>query len=114
MKYCLLPRLFALGLQHVLGAARQCGGCAAQILATVDYVTQRNNALVVAVSIGFGVIPIVSPNFFRIMPAELKPIFGDPIILTSLAAVTLNAFLNQTTNEQARQDSLLAAHAEHA
>jgi NCS2 family nucleobase:cation symporter-2 len=85
-----------------------------KILATVDYVSQRNNVLVVAVSIGFGVIPIVSPNFFRIMPPELKPIFGDPIIMTSLAAVALNAFFNRTTNEQAQQDAMLAAQAEHA
>ncbi len=34
--------------------------------------------LIVAISIGFGMIPIVSPNFFRIVPVELKPIFGMP------------------------------------
>jgi xanthine/uracil permease len=48
-----------------------------KILGTVDYARNRHNVLVVAISIGFGVIPIVSPNFFRIMPAELRPIFGD-------------------------------------
>ena len=39
-----------------------------KILSTVDYTAQRNNVLIVAISIGFGMIPIVSPNFFRIMP----------------------------------------------
>jgi xanthine/uracil permease len=53
-----------------------------KILSGVDYIAQRNNVLIVAISIGFGMIPIVSPNFFRIMPAELKPIFGDAIIMT--------------------------------
>lgn len=82
-----------------------------KILATVDYVAQRNNVLVVAISIGFGLIPIVSPTFFHIFPAELKPIFGDGIILTSIAAVGLNAFFNRTTTEQAEADTFLAAQA---
>jgi NCS2 family nucleobase:cation symporter-2 len=80
----------------------------------VDYVTGRNNVLVVAISLGFGVIPIVSPTFFRIMPSELKPIFGDAIIMTSLAAVALNAFFNRTTRAQATEDAVMAAQAEHA
>ena len=85
-----------------------------KILATVDYVNQRNNVLVVAIAIGFGVIPIVSPAFFHIMPAELKPIFGDSIILTSIAAVLLNAYFNRTTTEEAEAGAMLAAQgAEH-
>jgi NCS2 family nucleobase:cation symporter-2 len=85
-----------------------------KILATVDYATQRNNVLVVAISIGFGVIPIVSPNFFRIMPTELKPIFGDPIMMTAITALLLNAYFNRTTREEAEQGALLAAQgAEH-
>ncbi len=82
-----------------------------KILSTVDYQTQRNNVLIVAIAIGFGVIPIVSPNFFRIMPVDLKPIFGDAIIMTSIAAVLLNAFFNRTTAAEARQGAMLAAEA---
>jgi xanthine permease len=82
-----------------------------KILATVNFTTQRFNVLIVAISIGFGVIPIVSPNFFHIMPAELRPIFGDAIILTSIAAVLLNAYFNRTTKEEAMEGSILAAHA---
>jgi uric acid transporter len=81
-----------------------------RILSTVDYHGQRNSVLVVAISIGFGLIPIVSPNFFHVFPDTLKPIFGDGIILTSIAAVTLNAFFNRTTAEQAEADAVLAAH----
>jgi len=80
-----------------------------KILSTVDFTTQRHNVLIVAISIGFGVIPIVSPNFFRIMPAELKPVFGDAIIMTSLAAVLLNAYFNRTTEAQATEEAMLAA-----
>jgi len=82
-----------------------------KILSTVNFTTERFNVLIVAISIGFGVIPIVSPNFFHIMPAELRPIFGDAIIMTSIAAVLLNAYFNRTTNAQAAQDSMLAAQA---
>jgi xanthine permease len=82
-----------------------------KILSTVDYNAQRNNVLIVAISIGFGVIPIVSPNFFRIMPVDLKPIFGDAIIMTSIAAVLLNAYFNRTSTEEARQGAVLAAEA---
>ena len=67
-----------------------------RILSGVDFQTQRHNSLIVAISIGFGVIPIVSPTFFHIMPTVLRPIFGDAIILTSIAAVTLNAYFNRS------------------
>jgi NCS2 family nucleobase:cation symporter-2 len=80
-----------------------------KILASVDYMTNRNNTLVVAISIGFGVIPIVSPNFFRIMPVDLRPIFGDAIILTSIAAVLLNAYFNRTSTADATEGAILAA-----
>ena len=43
---------------------------------------QRHNVLIVAISIGFGLIPIVSPTFFHVMPDALRPIFGDAIILS--------------------------------
>lgn len=80
-----------------------------KILKSVDYAKSPNNTIVVAISIGFGLIPLVSPNFFRIFPAELKPIFGDGIILTSIAAVLLNAYFNRTSAEQASEDAILAA-----
>ena len=82
-----------------------------KILSTVDFAKERNSVLVVAISIGFGLIPIVSPNFFHIFPAELKPIFGDGIILTAISAVSLNAFFNHTTTQQAEADAFLAAQA---
>jgi NCS2 family nucleobase:cation symporter-2 len=85
-----------------------------KILSTVDFAGQRHNVLVVAISIGFGLIPIVSPNFFRIMPDALRPIFGDGIILTSIAAVLLNAYFNRSTAEEATEGAMLAAQAAEA
>ena len=82
-----------------------------KILSTVDYAKQRNSMLVVAISIGFGLIPIVSPTFFHVFPDALKPIFGDGIILTSISAVLLNAFFNRTSTEQAEAETFIAAQA---
>lgn len=80
-----------------------------KILRGVDYAGVPHNTLIVAISIGFGLIPIVAPGFFHIMPLALKPIFGDGIILTSLAAVSLNIFFNTKSAPQARHDSVPTA-----
>jgi NCS2 family nucleobase:cation symporter-2 len=82
-----------------------------KILATVDYAKQRNSVLVIAISIGFGLIPIVAPTFFHAFPEALKPIFGDGIILTSIAAVALNVFFNPTDRKQAEADAVISAQA---
>jgi NCS2 family nucleobase:cation symporter-2 len=50
-------------------------------------------------------------NFFRIMSAELKPIFGDPVIMTSVVAVVFNAYFKRTSRDQATARSLMAARA---
>jgi NCS2 family nucleobase:cation symporter-2 len=108
----LLPKLgyiVASVPQCVLGGAgfMMFGMVAAQgikILASVDFNGQRHNSFVVAIALGFGVIPIVSPNFFHIMPVALKPIFGDSIILTSIAAVLLNAFFNRAKAHHIHQE----------
>jgi xanthine/uracil permease len=85
-----------------------------KILSTVDYVRQRNSVLVVAISIGFGLIPIVAPTFFHAFPDVMKPIVGDGIILTSISAVLLNVLFNRTSQEEAEIDTFRAAQvAEH-
>ena len=48
----------------------------------------------VAVSIGFGMIPLVAPNFFKQLPHELHPFLESGILLAAIAAVLLNAFFN--------------------
>ncbi len=65
-----------------------------RILTEVDYRTNRNNLYVVAVSSGFGMIPLVAPTFFNAMPEQLSPILHSGILLSALAAVALNVFFN--------------------
>ena len=65
-----------------------------RILATVEYEKQRGNLIIVAVSIGFGMIPLVAPTLFRAAPEMLRTLLDSGILLATIAAVALNAFFN--------------------
>lgn len=65
-----------------------------RILAGVDFKTNRHNAMIVAISIGVGMIPLVAPHFRQWMPHAIHPLIESGILLTSLAAVLLNLFFN--------------------
>lgn len=65
-----------------------------RILAGVNFNTNRNNLFVVAVSLGFGMIPLIAPNFKMWMPHAIHPLIESGILLASVAAVVLNAFFN--------------------
>ena len=68
-----------------------------RILAGVDFAKNRNNLFIVAVSLGFGMIPLIAPNFKMWMPHEIHPLIESGILLASVAAVLLNAFFNGAT-----------------
>lgn len=68
-----------------------------RILAGVDFARNRNNLFIVAVAIGFGMIPLIAPNFKMWMPQDIHPLIESGILLASLAAVVLNAFFNGAT-----------------
>jgi NCS2 family nucleobase:cation symporter-2 len=66
----------------------------ARILTTVDFRNNQFNLFVVAISVGFGMIPLVAPNFFKNLPHDLHPLLESGILLCALVAVVLNAFFN--------------------
>jgi NCS2 family nucleobase:cation symporter-2 len=72
-----------------------------RILSTVDFKSSRNNLFIVAVSVGFGLIPLLAPNYLMWMPHAIHPIIESGIVLASIAAVVLNAFFNGVRFEQA-------------
>jgi uracil-xanthine permease len=88
----------------------------ARILTRVDFTTHRNNLFVVAISIGFGMIPLVAPNFFRHLPHALHPLLESGILLAAIVAVALNAFFNGIAGtEEAKAEASAGARAvEHA
>ena len=98
----LIPKLAALVEavpQCVLGGAGlvmfgMVGATGARILGAVDFARNRNNLFIVAVSVGFGMIPLVAPTFFKQMPHALHPLLESGILLAAISAVVLNLFFN--------------------
>jgi xanthine/uracil permease len=66
----------------------------ARILTSVDFRTNRFNLFVVAISVGFGLIPLAAPGFFHNLPRDLQPLLESGILLCAVVAVVLNAFFN--------------------
>ena len=83
-----------------------------RILSTVDYKDNRYNLYIVALAIGFGLIPLVAPRWMQQMPHSLHPLLESGILLTSISAVLLNLFFNAGRPEAATQaqHQPLAAH----
>ncbi len=65
-----------------------------RILAGVDYKGNRNNLFIVAISIGFGMIPLIAPRFLQWMPHAIHPLIESGILLASISAVLLNLYFN--------------------
>ncbi len=66
-----------------------------RILSGVNFTSNRANLYIVAISIGFGMIPLVADKFFVQMPKVLGPLLGSGILLASIVAVILNLFFNK-------------------
>jgi NCS2 family nucleobase:cation symporter-2 len=78
-----------------------------RILAGVDFKGNRHNALIVAIAIGIGMIPLIAPQFKQWMPHAIHPLIESGILLSSLTAVLLNLFFNGAREDQAA--AILAA-----
>jgi NCS2 family nucleobase:cation symporter-2 len=70
-----------------------------RILSAVDFKGNRNNLFVVAISLGFGMIPVVAPEFHIWLPKAIGPLVDSGILLASIAAVLLNLVFNGATGE---------------
>jgi uric acid transporter len=72
-----------------------------RILGGVDFKNNRFNGLIVAISIGIGMIPLIAPNFKQWMPHGLHPLIESGILLASIAAVALNLYFNGAKGDTA-------------
>jgi len=70
-----------------------------RILSGVDFAANRNSLLVVAISLGIGMIPLVAPDFSQWMPTVLHPLIESGILLATFSAVALNAIFNGTADD---------------
>ncbi len=83
-----------------------------RILSDVDYKTSRHNLFIVAISIGFGMIPLVAPDFFQHLPKALSPLLHSGILLAAIASVLLNLYFNglKSAAEAQREAATGASH----
>jgi uric acid transporter len=72
-----------------------------QTLSRVDFHEERN-VVIVAVSLGLGMIPVAFPNFYKNFPAGWQIIVGNSITTGSLSAILLNFFFNVLTGKGGR------------
>ena len=72
-----------------------------RILAGVDFKHNRFNAMIVAISVGIGMIPLIAPNFKQWMLHGVHPPIESGNLLSSIAAVLLNLFYNGAREDTA-------------
>ncbi len=71
-----------------------------RILSGVDFKGNRHNLYIVALSIGFGLIPLVAPRWTQQMAHGLHPLLESGILFTAVAAVLLNIFFNGARGDE--------------
>jgi len=85
--------------EYVLGGAAMVmfGMVAAngiRILQEVNFSGNRHNLMIVAVSLGVGMIPMVSDKFFAKFPADVGTLLNSSIALCAIFAIALNWLVN--------------------
>ncbi|MFJ4153694.1 nucleobase:cation symporter-2 family protein [Pseudomonas sp. NPDC089752] len=115
----LLPvmgRLIAAVPTAVLGGAGVVlfGTVAASGIRTLAQVDYRNNMnlIIVATSIGFGMIPIAAPGFYHHFPAWFETIFHSGISSAAIMAILLNLLFNHLRAGNSDQQSVFVAASE--
>lgn len=80
-------------------------------LSKVDY-DGNMNLIIVATSLGFGMIPIAAPQFYHNFPAWFETIFHSGISSAALMAICLNLLFNHVRAGNSERPSVLAEGAE--
>ena len=90
------------------------GTVAASGIRTLVQVDYRNNMnlVIVATSIGFGMIPIAAPGFYHHFPAWFETIFHSGISSAAIMAILLNLTFNHLKAGNSDQQSVFVAASE--
>ncbi|MBT8160774.1 MULTISPECIES: nucleobase:cation symporter-2 family protein [Arthrobacter] len=108
-----LGRVVAAVPTPVLGGAGVVlfGTVAASGIRTLSKVEYRNNMnlIIVAASIGFGMIPIAAPKFYDQFPAWFSTIFHSGISSAALMAIVLNVLFNHFKAGNSENQSVFVA-----
>ncbi|MFZ7091341.1 nucleobase:cation symporter-2 family protein [Primorskyibacter sp. 2E233] len=78
-----------------------------RILGGVDFKENRFNGLIVAISLGMGMIPLIAPSFSMWLPHSIEPLIDSGILLATISAVSLNMVFNGA--KEVNEDELRAA-----
>jgi uric acid transporter len=81
-----------------------------QTLSRVDFHDDRN-VIVVAVSLGFALIPVAFPSFYSHFGKDVQTIVGSGITMGSFSAILLNLFLNILGGKGRLVDEVQPTHA---
>ncbi|QXI37845.1 nucleobase:cation symporter-2 family protein [Pseudomonas xantholysinigenes] len=87
------------------------GTVAASGIRTLSKVSYKNNVnlIIVAASLGFGMIPIAAPNFYHSFPSWFETIFHSGISSAAIMAIVLNLMFNHFTTGNSENQSVFAA-----
>ncbi|MGE8382931.1 MAG: nucleobase:cation symporter-2 family protein [Pseudomonas putida] len=112
----MMGRLVAAVPTAVLGGAGLVlfGTVAASGIRTLAQVDYRNNMnlIIVATSIGFGMIPIAAPGFYHHFPTWFETIFHSGISSAAIMAILLNLLFNHLRAGNSDQQSVFVAASE--
>ncbi|MFJ4383885.1 nucleobase:cation symporter-2 family protein [Pseudomonas sp. NPDC089408] len=87
------------------------GTVAASGIRTLSKVSYKNNVnlIIVAASLGFGMIPIAAPTFYHNFPNWFETIFHSGISSAAIMAILLNLIFNHFTTGNSENQSVFAA-----
>ncbi|MFK3774047.1 MULTISPECIES: nucleobase:cation symporter-2 family protein [Pseudomonas] len=87
------------------------GTVAASGIRTLSKVSYKNNVnlIIVAASLGFGMIPIAAPTFYHNFPTWFETIFHSGISSAAIMAILLNLMFNHFTTGNSENQSVFAA-----
>ncbi|MBK0058730.1 purine permease [Pseudomonas sp. S44] len=109
----IMGRIIAAVPTPVLGGAGIVlfGTVAASGIRTLSKVNYKNNVnlIIVAASLGFGMIPIAAPSFYHQFPNWFETIFHSGISSAAIMAILLNLIFNHFKAGNSDQQSVFAA-----
>ncbi|TYO84526.1 purine permease [Pseudomonas sp. CK-NBRI-02] len=109
----IMGRIIAAVPTPVLGGAGIVlfGTVAASGIRTLSTVSYKNNVnlIIVAASLGFGMIPIAAPTFYHNFPSWFETIFHSGISSAAIMAILLNLLFNHLKTGNSDQQSVFAA-----
>ncbi|MCK3799504.1 purine permease, partial [Sinorhizobium meliloti] len=78
-----------------------------KILARVNFVDNRRNLYIVAVSVGLAMIPVVADKIFAQLPEFIDRFFHSGVLVGTFSAVLLNLLFNGVPPREEVQPDLL-------